>query len=317
MGRLKMKERRLFFYRGLLVLAFFGLILKTSNLWAGTDESSVTIHLKNGDRISGTIVSEDDGQITLSNKPIGTISLKRKYIEKIVSVEKAATEPVKKETAPKLWKREIAAGYNRSSGNTEIDKLSVNIFANRKTEDNEFTIKGDGLLSSSDKKMDAQKWYGMLRYAYSFWKRKWYNFYKLEGDHDRFAQIDYRIIPSTGIGYWFSDRPEWRAMVEVGIGWEHTNFRSAEDNKDEAVLIPRMMIEKQLFPGLCISEDLIVYPLLTDIGEFRLRSETAITSRINDALSFRLSFVDEYNSDPPDGAKKNDAQMTSSLLYSF
>ena len=99
-------------------------------------------------------------------------------------------------------------GYNKSSGNTQNSQLSMSLYANRKTDHDEFTIKGNSLYSSSNNNMDAQKWFASMRYAFSFRERKWYNFYKLESDHDKFANVDYRIVPSAGIGYWFSDRPD-------------------------------------------------------------------------------------------------------------
>jgi len=159
--------------------------------------------LKNQDRISGAIIEESDEKIVVETEAMGRVDIKREFVETIKTEE---TKIAAEEEEPKLWQKDVSLGYNKSSGNTQNSQLSLNLFLNRKTEDDEFTVKGDSYHSSSNKKMDAQKWNGMVRYAYSFWERKWYNFYKIEGDHDRFANIDYRLIPSTGVGYWFSDK---------------------------------------------------------------------------------------------------------------
>ena len=83
--------------------------------------------------------------------------------------------------------------------------------------------------------MDTQNWYGMLRYAFSFWERRWYNFYRLEADHDRFANIDYRIVPSCGIGYWFSDKEDYKAMAELAAQYGY-NIDATEIAKRRATI---------------------------------------------------------------------------------
>lgn len=221
------------------------------------------------------------------------------------------------EDKPKLWQVKISAGYSESSGNTEKAEASLGVHANRKTQDNEFTVGGNAFYSSSDEKMDGQKWSGAVRYAFSFWERKWYNFYKLEGDHDRFANIDYRVIPSLGIGYWFSDTPDWKAMAEVGAGYEHTHFRDDTDDSNEAVLIPRAFLEKRLFGKSRIKEDVFFYPSLEDTDEYRIHSETTFTNPINEHLALSISVIDDYNSNPPKGIKKNDIRVVTSLDYNF
>lgn len=275
------------------------------------------IYLKNGDRVSGDINSETEESIIIETELIGTITINRAFVDNIVRSGEIEETPFEPEE-DKLWQSEIAVGYSKTSGNTQSNQFSLRSKANRKTDDDEFTLRGDVYYSSTKKKMDSQKWYGMGRYAFSFVEnRKWYNFYKLELDHDRFANIDYRIIPSIGIGYWFSDEPDWKAMTEVGLGLEHTEFRDGTQDSDEVVLIPRAFFEKKLFGDLLVSQDLTLYPSLGDIGKLRLHSESRLINPINDKLSLSLSLIGDYNSNPPQDTKKNDIQIISALTYSF
>jgi putative salt-induced outer membrane protein YdiY len=275
------------------------------------------IYLKNGDRISGNINSETEEGIIVETEAIGSITINRAFVENILRSAEIDETPLEPEE-DKIWQGEIAAGYTKASGNTQSNQFSLRSKANRKTEQDEFTLIGDVHYSSSNKKMDSQRWYGMGRYAFSFGEnKKWYNFYKLELDHDRFANIDYRIIPSIGVGYWFSDEPDWKAMIEAGLGLEHVEFRDDTKDSDEAVLIPRAFFEKKLFGESLLSQDLTLYPSLGDIGEFRLHSETKLTNPIDDKLSLSLSLIDDYNANPPQDTKKNDLQIISALTYSF
>jgi len=294
----------------LIITTLLGLFLSCpKDLYAGT------IYLKNGDRISGKVVRESRDNIAIESEAMGLISINRGFIKRVITDE-LTQESVVKEKG-KLWKKELSVGYNKSSGNTKNSALSMRLYANRKTELDEFTLKADTFYSSTNRKMDAQKWYGSVRYAFSFWGRKWYNFYKFESDHDRFANVDYRLVPSTGIGYWFSDREDWKAMAETGIGFEHTNFRNETKDNNEAILMPRVFFEKELFGASKLSQDTTLYSTFDDFGDYRLHSEAAFTNPISDNLSLRLSLIDDYNSNSAKETKKNDLRFTSSLVYSF
>jgi len=267
--------------------------------------------LKNGDRISGQILNENDKTLLIKTEAMGEVSIDKEFLVAKKSEEKIST------AEDKLWSAELSLGYNKSGGNTQNSQMVNSLYVNRKTNHDEFTIKGNSYYSSTNKKMDTQNWYGMLRYAFSFGKKKWYKFYKLEGDHDKFSAIDYRLIPSIGIGYWFSDSENWKAMVEAGLGFEHTSYNDRTEDSNKIVLTPRVFLEKKIFKTATISQDITFYPSFENAGEFRLRSETALTNPINDKISLRLSFIDDYDSLPPKNTKKNDTKILSSLVYSF
>lgn len=276
------------------------------------------IYLKNKDKITGEVLEETGESVSINTEALGVVSVKRDSIERISNVIEERIAKDKEDDVRKIsWKKEISLGYNKSSGNTESSQLTLAAFINRKTKHDEFTIKGNIYYSSSNEIMDAQRWFAMVRNDFNFWENKWYNFYKLDADHDRFANVDYRLIPSTGIGYRFSDTLKWKAMIEGGLGFEHTSYRDATKNSGEATLVGRGFLEKKFFDNLSITQDITLYPSLEDRGQFRLHSETSFISPMNEKLSLRFSFVDDYDSDPAGNIKKNDLRLISSLVYSF
>ncbi|MFH1384108.1 MAG: DUF481 domain-containing protein [Candidatus Omnitrophota bacterium] len=281
-----------------------------------TASADQEIFLTNEDRLSGTIIKETNETITLETELLGTIIIDKKNIEKIQSEKKPALEREQSETGIE-WTRKFEAGYNVTSGNTKADSFSLSTFINRKTFANETTFKADIFQSSSQDTMDAQRWSTMARYAYSFWKRKWYHLYKLEVDHDKFANVDYRIIPVTGIGYWFSDALPLKAMVECSTGLEHTEYNNDTEDSDDAILLPRAYIEWQFLGKLSLSEEVFTYVPIDDFGDYRLTSISTFSCPIMDNLSFNIHFVNEYDASPAAGAKKHDKRLTSSIAYEF
>lgn len=306
-----------------IILFLVFILLARTGLRAEETVSRAQVYLNNGDKISGEIVSEDGDSIKIKNELVGAVSIKKSGVREVLyrgEEEKArgpdSTGEEKKEK-PGPWSGDFSLGYDKTGGNTRESNLAARLLLNRKTEKDEFTVKGEMFYSSSNDKMDAQKWYNMFRYAYSFHERKWYNFYKIENDHDRFANISYRFVPSLGVGYWFSDTPGLKLVLEAGIGLEHTEFRRDARDQNKAVLLPRAMFEKAVFGRSRISQEVLLYPYLDGMGEYRLHSETAFINPINKKLSLRLSFVDDYDSDPTGDAKKNDYRFISALSYSF
>ncbi|MBN2483937.1 MAG: DUF481 domain-containing protein [Candidatus Omnitrophica bacterium] len=274
------------------------------------------IYLNNGDKITGKVTADSGDTITLSTEAAGTITVKREFVEKVMTDEAIETAQ-RKEQARSLWEKDVALGYSQANGNTQNRQFSAQVQAIRKTDSDEFTIKGNSYYGSTNKKMDTQKWYGMLRYGQSWTNRKWYRFVKLEADHDYFGNIDYRLIPSSGIGYWFADTEEWKARLEMAAGFEHTHFRDTTKNKNEFVLVPRAFLEKQLFENTTLSEDITVYPSLEKFSAYRVRSETALVNALNEHLSLKVSFIWDYDAEPSLGTKESDTQLISSLVYSW
>ena len=300
-------------YLTIIVLSIFSLL--------NTSYADV-VYLKNNDKITGRIIEETQESVSIETDAMGIISIKKSSIDNIAVSKKTvlkAPVPLPAEDKQITWKREVALGYNRVTGNTRESQLSGSFLISRNNKHvDEWALKGNIYYSSNNRKMDSQKWYSNGRYAYSFGSTKrWYNFCNMEADHDRFADIDYRLLPSTGIGYWFYDIPEFKLMAEAGIGYEHTAYRSNIKNGNEWVLIPRAFLEKQLFTNTTISQDMIYYPAFENFNNYRLRSETTLKVAMNSKLSIRISLIDEYNSVPPEDVKKNDLRLITSLACSF
>jgi len=293
----------------MIVIAIFSTV---SN--ACSDE----VYLKSGDKITGEIVEQKQDSISVKTEAMGSVSIKRDHIDRIV---KEKEEPPELTEKPKkaAWQGEVSLGYDRTTGNTRDNQISGSFLMSRNNKHvDEWTLGGNLYYSSTNRKMDAQKWYGMGRYAFSLGEsKKWYSFFRGEADHDRFADIDYRLVPAAGVGYWLYDLPGIKLMAEVGAGLDHTVYKSKIKDRDEWVLTPRLFLEKKLFNNSKITQNLYYYPTIEDYNDYRLRSDTSLDIALNKKLSLRLSLIDDYNSVPSEDTKKNDLRLISSLVCSF
>lgn len=324
----KLREKTVFW----IMAAVLTLLALGAGRTASASVDEIRVHLGNGDRVSGRMISEEEGHLVLISEFLGEIRIDRSTVERVEpageldiagreaermeAAGEATAEPERKE--PRPWEADVSIGYAMSEGNTVSSASSADLYANRRTDDDELTFKGSGSYASTDRTVDTQRLYGMVRYAFSFWERKWYNFYKFEADHDMSANIRYRLLPSTGIGYWFSDRPDFKAMAEIGLGYENTYFRNGTSSKHEAVLVPRAYLERRVFRNAVFSQEVVLYPSLNFPGDFRLHSATSLKNPLTDNVFLRLSFIDDYNSNPSGAdTKRNDIQFVTSIGYKF
>jgi putative salt-induced outer membrane protein YdiY len=276
------------------------------------DASALIVHFSNGDQLQGIVKSETPNAVTFISDSIGEISINRAVIS---SIEDPSIVTPKPEIE---YKRELEAGYTLITGNTEKESYVIAGIFNRKTVDDEITFKGRTTEASSDKRMDEQKWDVLGRYAWNFGEeKKWFNSYRTTVDHDRFANIEYRVTPAVGIGYWVSDDADLKLMLENSLGYEYTNYNDETESEDNIVMIPHGYLEMPLFGKSVLSEDITAYPVLDDLGEYRLTSTTAFTNPLNEYLSLRLSWINEYNSYPADGSEKHDMTLVTSLVFNY
>ena len=293
--------------RFLLFILTFTLLISPVSIFAET-----TFELTGGDSIKGTITGETIDTYTISHIDLGEITLQKEKISKTSS-------PSAQKTKPEIeLKREISAGFNKSSGNTVSENFNLGMDINRKTSKNETTFKSTYTESSSDKKMTEQKWYVLGRYAYSFGKKlKWYNFYKTEIDHAKFSKIDYRIIPAAGYGYWFSDTEGLKAMIECALGYEHIKYNDSSKDDNNAMLIPRANIEWKFWKDLSFGQELTAFLTVNESNDYRILSKSGLKCPLTDELCIKVDVINEYTAQPAEGAKKSDRTISSSLAYSF
>ncbi len=272
-----------------------------------------TIRLKNGDTLTGEILCETEEKISISHEVLGNIEIKKEFM-KVAEKKETESLPVSKKGYE--WQRKVSGGYSQSGGNTEVARGVLGFSATGKAHRDDWAGKINSEYASSQHKMNARKFYGLIRYAHSLEeKNKWYYFQKIEGDRDRFVNIDYRLTPSLGLGYWFTNTNSWKMMAESALGYEHTRFNNRTEDSNQAKLIPRFFLDKTLIKNLSFNQEFVTY--LSGVGEYRFRSQSALINKINQHCDLVLRFLDEYNSMTSGTAVKNDYRLTSSIDYTF
>ncbi len=223
----------------------------------------------------------------------------------------AAAEP------QNAWKGDIAFGYNQSSGNTEKSSFNISGNLSRMFGRLQGLLKGDVYTSSTNNKLDDQKWFGLIKTSLGLdEKKKWFFSFQLLLDHDRFADIDVRITPSTGFGYWISQKEEWQWNIEAQLGYETTKYRSAVPDDNSAIAVLKTHLGIKVFDHGKLAEILTYTPSFEGEGN-RLTSETTFSNPLSESLDLNVKFLVDNNSQPAEGKEKTDTRLTTGIKYSF
>jgi putative salt-induced outer membrane protein YdiY len=216
-----------------------------------------------------------------------------------------------------MWKHEVEAGLNGSSGNSETMNLHAGYTGSYKDADHgwKFTsaydkAKSDGVESRNQFFADLLKdWY---------WSdNPWFAFAQGRYDWDEFKDWDYRLSASGGAGYTFIDSDSWYLAGRIGLGGNKTYGDADEELTAEALL--------GLEAAWTISEREAVdfkttfYPSLEESGEYR--NITAFNWRMTmteqGTLAMKIGMINEYDSQAPVGTEKNDFKYHLSLVWGF
>ncbi len=276
------------------------------------------IILKNGDRLTAEKIEETSDALKIGHEIFGLIEISKKDVKSFSLTSESDDE--KKEKDQKkigdlVLDRRLAAGYEAQRGNTDTDSLHGELLYNRnRLWIDEWTLKAEGAQEYNQDKKTSQSAKGSLRYAKSFWK-KFYGFGRLGAEHDRFENIDLRLTPTAGAGYWFWDEEALKLMTEAGLGYEY-EFRHQAPDEGAPIAHFRESFSKRI-GNVEFGGDLYYFPHLNEFSDYRTEAEGYLRFILSKHLAFKLKAADQYRSRPIRGKKKNDLRFTSSVEWLF
>jgi putative salt-induced outer membrane protein len=310
----------------LLIAAFaFG-----ASAWSA---ESVTLYLKNGDRVTGTISSQDTNRVVLTTPwakeviiPADQIS-KREPVPVVVKAPPPkpspaagagatagmASPPLRKPAH--LWTGELNVGTDLgfSEKNRQLYTARAKvIFAYERfknTFDYDFSYgRTDGILS-------ANRMEGFSKGDVDL-GRRWYVYNIGGAGYDEIRKIDIRYELGPGVGYHLVKSSNFVLNTELGMNYQEQRF--ANDGKTDLFFYRLGEIANwQLNSKVTFDEKFEFFPRVEDIEEFRLRFESNLRYWMRSNLSLNLTVIDLYDTQPAPTVTRNDLQVRSSVGVKF
>lgn len=155
---------------------------------------------------------------------------------------------------------------------------------------------------------------GSLLYAYAV-RSRLNLFLQTTHSHDKFRLVKYRMTNTAGVCYHnFLPGVFKPVMLSAGLTPEYEKD-SAGNVKRDFRLTGRVNFATALTPTVNLGGDVIYTPRAADTGDYRLYSEGFLEFKVwKEAVAFRITATEEYDSRPFAGVRKNDFGLTHALV---
>lgn len=315
-----------------------------------TTEAPCTITLRNGDVVRGRIYSMSDGLIIVISDILGELKFSKELFvglnvpettvegspeflklqaqlqETQAALTEAELDLEKKEetieglSSPyELWSGSVSLGLTFERGNTDNSKLRFDSRATRTAPGDELRLRLTIDYEESSGDVDTNKVFGQSKLKV-FQSDRRYVFGLTDLEYDQLKDLDLRAQAYAGPGYYFIKKERTSLAGEIGAGLVAEFFDNDDGTKDsyDGRLWLSSEWRQKIFDDTEFSQILTYFPSMEDIGDYRIKYEAVLTTPIGKHWAWKLSFLEEYDSEPDgEDTEKFDTTLISAIEYTF
>lgn len=272
------------------------------------------ISLKNGDRINGKLISQDDISITWESELFGILKIPLDQIlvtNKVPEALPSTADVSKKSTLEGI----VGLSGIYLGGNEERDDfdLDIGITFEKKNaihkaalnyqtlgQENEATINDYGIEYGIDW-LISDSWY-------------WGNNFFYGADDKR--QIEQSVSVGTNLGYQFWKNNNGKLSTEIGLAWIDDKLFSSI-NDERIALVWSGKYQKQLNKKVSLSYSHQLNVSMKDSNNAQLSADIGFIIPVSDRLDTKISWDWALDNQPEQGNEKIDRKLKFGADYSF
>lgn len=333
--------------RGTFVLILLVLVLLRVSAQAADD----IVALKNGDRISGTIVKMTDGKLVVKTTYAGDVTIDWKAVAwldsptarrtkladgDVVSVTFAHKPTGVYLESPALgtgrlmpldhivaiavpehpsWTGSIAVNINGQSGNTDNQNFGFQGDATRETDIDRWKFSGRAVQQSTNGTTTIQQVLTRGSYDY-FLSKKWFLDSFVNFEHDKLQDLTLRTRAGAGPGYWFIKTDGLQLSGLLNAAYVNENY-DVEADRDFMAFALSEDLSWKLTDKHSLHQRIDLYPNVQEGSDFQAQFEIGFRQALMEGFFAELNFLDRYDNMPVSGRKKNDTLYGLSLGYQY
>ena len=305
------------------------------SIWA----PSVVLLLKNGDRITGKILSEDTNRVVLATSwskelvvPLKEVSRREQITPALNAAETKspaqvtaqANNPVKpasavatatRPPASHYWVGDIQLGVDLAFSEKKRQLYTGHAKVTYAKERFRNIFEYDFSYGRTDGIISANRMEGSIRTDFDLGAR--FYVYNLAGaGYDEIRKIDYRTEIGPGLGYHLVRLTNFVLNTEAGFNYQSQHLT---DNSHPELFFYRFAenFNWRIRERLTLDEKLEYLPRVEDLGEYKLRFESNLRYWLRNNLAFIVTVLDQYDTQTAKGVEPNDLQLRSSIGVKF
>jgi putative salt-induced outer membrane protein YdiY len=151
-----------------------------------------------------------------------------------------------------------------------------------------------------------------------FRSNRWYTEWFTGWEKNDELGISARVSAGAGLGRYLVQTNKSQFSLALGVQGARTNFAGEDESATEGEgRIEIRYLRRRLVPETSFRFTSTVFPLLSDVSQWRAESDLSLRREVFDDLFLELGVGYSYISEPPTGAEKSDYTATTSIGYSF
>ena len=217
------------------------------------------------------------------------------------------------------WNGGSNIGFALTRGNSQTKNLAVAFDAARKTLHDDIILHVSSVYSTNDApgatpSITANAVQGGARYDRNLTDHL-FAYGSADFQTDDLQGLDLRSVFGGGLG-WHTIKSLTTTLDFLGgINYTREKYSTFTRNFPAASLGEEFM--HKLHGGTVITQQMYIYPDLSNTGEYRGTFNFGTVTKINKWMGWQNSFGDIYVSNPPVGKKQNDILFTTGLNLTF
>ncbi|TAN37406.1 MAG: DUF481 domain-containing protein [Verrucomicrobia bacterium] len=208
------------------------------------------------------------------------------------------------------WGLTLAAGAVMNSGNSDTTLYNISAEFERKGQRHELRLAGNANYGTDQGATTVDNAKGVASYHYRF-SARWYAVADGSAFRDRIAAVNYRLIGSPGLGFYFIRNKRVALGVESGPAYLQENKGEVEDNR----ILLRCAERGEWLPLATsrVWEAIEFLPPVDHTQEYLLSSEAGAEAALTTLLNVRIVVKNIYDNNPAPGRKNSDVSITGAL----
>lgn len=240
----------------------------------------------------------------------------KKLLSLIVLTGVAFSHPVGAEEAAKPWKNMSDISLVSSNGNSKATTASAkNVFSYTFPSKTTLELEGGALGSQSQGEITSEQYYAGDKVSQKL-SDKNYVFQKFKWDKDRFAGIANRYDSGAGLGRLWFDTPKNQWSTELGAGYVNEERKDAPRNDFGSGRAYTKYVHT-FREGTFFSQDGEYIHNFKNSDDYRLNTESALTTALSTHMSFKTSFTWKRVGVPPAGKLRDDTRVMAGLILNY
>lgn len=224
---------------------------------------------------------------------------------------------------PQKWTGRVLATATLVRGNTETFDVGISAVAalrrNTDTLNDRFTLGAAYNFGSTgtgdDSDTTTDNWMAMGKYD-KFWTDKFYTYAIMKVEHDRIAELNYRLSPGVGVGYQWIESEPMNFFTEAGVSYVYEDYDSGGEN-DYVALRLAYHFDKKLAENIKFFHNLEWLPAFEDPSDYTLTTDAGIRTDLTKSLFAEFKVEWKRDSTPAEGSLKNDLRYVAGIGWTF